>query len=436
MYTSRVWLLLSLLAAVLSACTGTATPAANPTALPPISGAATGGTVIAEGRVAPVQYAQLSVGGVGGVVSELPVQPGQAVKAGDVLLRVQGAELEAALTQAQAGLSAAEARLAQAQNPGARPSDLAAAQAQVALAQANVDRLAQAPQPWQLSAARAAVASAQAAYTAAKQAAGAAGPQLDAAYAALEKATVNLKVAQQNYDLIAYLPSASATPQAQALQNATIDYQQAKANYDALAATSGPDAQARVSQAATQLAQAVANLHQLEQPYTDADRSTAQANLDLAKANLARLTEPAGDSDLAILQAGVEQARAGVAQAQAAVDNLALRAPFDGMVADLPVKVGERVSPGQAAVVLADDSSWVVETKDLTELAVAKVKEGQAVSITLAALPDVTLSGTVTSIARVYVERQGDVTYLVKIAITEANPDLRWGMTAAVTFEP
>lgn len=439
MPTSRAILFLCLLAAVLTACSGAATPNPNPTALPPVTsgyGGLGAGTVIAEGRIVPAKYAQLSVGGAGGVVSELPVQSGQAVKAGDVLLRMQDAALDAALAQAQAGLALAEARLAQAQGAPARESDLAAARAQVALAQAEVDRLAQAPQPWQLDAARSAVASAQAAYSAAKEAAGTTGAQLDAAYAALEKATVNLKIAQQNYDLIASLPGASATPQAQALQLATIDYQQAKANYDALAATAGPDAQARVTQAATQLAQAVANLRQLEQPYTDADRSAAQASLDLARANLARLTDPASGSDLAILQAGVEQANAAVAQARAAVDNLALRAPFDGTVADVPARLGERLGAGQVGVVLADTSNWVAETKDLTELSVAQVKEGGRVSITLAALPGVTLSGTVTSIARVYVERQGDVTYLVRVTLAEADPNVRWGMTAAMTFEP
>lgn len=206
MPTSRAILFLCLLAAVLTACSGAATPNPNPTALPPVTsgyGGLGAGTVIAEGRIVPAKYAQLSVGGAGGVVSELPVQSGQAVKAGDVLLRMQDAALDAALAQAQAGLALAEARLAQAQGAPARESDLAAARAQVALAQAEVDRLAQAPQPWQLDAARSAVASAQAAYSAAKEAAGTTGAQLDAAYAALEKATVNLKIAQQNYDLIA-----------------------------------------------------------------------------------------------------------------------------------------------------------------------------------------------------------------------------------------
>jgi hypothetical protein len=50
-------------------------------------------------------------------------------------------------------------------------------------------------------------------------------------------------------------------------------------------------------------------------------------------------------------------------------------------------------------------------------------------------LPDVTLNGTVTQIASVFEEKRGDVTYTVKVLLKDTNPSIRWGMTAAVTFE-
>jgi hypothetical protein len=47
----------------------------------------------------------------------------------------------------------------------------------------------------------------------------------------------------------------------------------------------------------------------------------------------------------------------------------------------------------------------------------------------------VTLKGEVESISSVAQLKSGDVVYPVKIKVTEGDPRLRWGMTAAVTFE-
>jgi multidrug resistance efflux pump len=105
-------------------------------------------------------------------------------------------------------------------------------------------------------------------------------------------------------------------------------------------------------------------------------------------------------------------------------------------VAEVAFDPGERINAGQVAVTLADDTGWLVETKDLTELDVVRVQARQNVTFTLDALPGTVFSGTVTSIAGVFVEKQGDVTYLVKIAVDETYPQMRWGMTAAVTFAP
>jgi len=111
-----------------------------------------------------------------------------------------------------------------------------------------------------------------------------------------------------------------------------------------------------------------------------------------------------------------------------------LTAPFDGTVAGLKVKSGETVSPGQVAVSVADFSGWIVKTTDLTELDVVNITEGQAVAITLDAIPDQILAGVVKTIGQNYSEKQGDVVYEVTVELTEALPNMRWGMTAVVKF--
>jgi multidrug resistance efflux pump len=122
------------------------------------------------------------------------------------------------------------------------------------------------------------------------------------------------------------------------------------------------------------------------------------------------------------------------AGARAALANAELRAPFAGTITNLDLKVGEFTASGQPVVTVADFSSWVVKTTDLTEIDVVNIKEGQPVTLTLDAIPGVTLKGYVLSIGQNYSERQGDIVYQVSVLLTDKNPAMRWGMTAKVHF--
>jgi HlyD family secretion protein len=86
-------------------------------------------------------------------------------------------------------------------------------------------------------------------------------------------------------------------------------------------------------------------------------------------------------------------------------------------------------------VTIADFSAWLVKTTDLTEIDVVNLTEGQPVTVTLDALPDVQLKGKILSIGQNYAENQGDIVYEVTIQLTDTHPAMRWGMTAAVKFE-
>ena len=55
-------------------------------------------------------------------------------------------------------------------------------------------------------------------------------------------------------------------------------------------------------------------------------------------------------------------------------------------------------------------------------------------AIRLDALPEVELTGSVLSIGQTFAESQGDVVYEVTLALTEALPNMRWGMTTVVKF--
>jgi multidrug resistance efflux pump len=161
---------------------------------------------------------------------------------------------------------------------------------------------------------------------------------------------------------------------------------------------------------------------------------SAQAERDQSQKEYDTLSTGSDSGEKAIAEATYEAARANLAAARAALADVELTAPFDGTVAGLKVKGGESVTPGQIVVSVADFSGWIVKTTDLTELDVVDIAEGQAVNITLDAIPDETLDGKVQMIGQNYSEKQGDVVYEVTVALTESLSNMRWGMTSVVKF--
>lgn len=120
---------------------------------------------------------------------------------------------------------------------------------------------------------------------------------------------------------------------------------------------------------------------------------------------------------------------------RAALANAEVRAPFPGVITDLNLKVGEFEASGEPVVTIADTTHWVVKTKDLTEIDVVNIKEGQPVTVKFDALPGSEFKGNVLTIGKNFSENQGDVVYEVTILLTDQDAAMRWGMTAVVTFE-
>jgi multidrug resistance efflux pump len=123
------------------------------------------------------------------------------------------------------------------------------------------------------------------------------------------------------------------------------------------------------------------------------------------------------------------------AGSRAALATAEIRAPFDGTVTNVDLKLGEVATAGEAAVTLADTSSWIIKTTDLTEIDVVGIQDGVPVSVALDAMPGQVFRGSVTSVALDYSERQGDVVYPVSVLLQDTTPGMRWGMTAEVTFK-
>jgi multidrug resistance efflux pump len=415
---------------LLAACSLPGSPgaaAATPTVvLPPVKSV---DQVVAEAKVVPIQNAQLSLP-TGGVVAEVLIKEGDEVQAGQTLLRLDAARQAAAVAQAEAQLLRAQNAVAELE-AGARPEEIAAAEAAVAAAQAQLARVQQGPRAEEIQAAQAALEGAQAALRRVQE-----GPregELVAARADVANAQASLAQAQAAYDRVKWDPNIQARPESLQLEQATNAYNAAKARLAALQEGATP---AQVDAARAQVDQARAQLEALQSPARAADVAAAEAEIQRAQAQLELLRSGVRPETIAGAKAEVAAAEAALEQARVALAETELKAPFAGTVAALDTKVGEQVGPGSPIVTLADLSAWQIETDDLTELSIVKVKEGDPVLITFDAIPDLELPGTVLRIKPIGENKLGDITYTVIVGLDESDPRLRWNMTAAVEIEP
>jgi HlyD family secretion protein len=103
-------------------------------------------------------------------------------------------------------------------------------------------------------------------------------------------------------------------------------------------------------------------------------------------------------------RARIGQARAALDAARVSLEKTVLRAPFDGIVAELTTEVGEWITPSPPGlpippVIVLLDSGASYVSAPMDEVDVGKVRTGQPVRITLDAFPGRSLSGRVTRVA-------------------------------------
>ncbi len=179
--------------------------------------------------------------------------------------------------------------------------------------------------------------------------------------------------------------------------------------------------------------------------YDSDETDQNKAILDLAFENLKLAEEKfnkldAGDGldpdQVALAEARLETAKAALVSAESQINAFELKATMAGTIVDMALQPGQRIVPGTPVITIADFSNMVVKTDNLSELGIPSVKSGQKTEIIFDALPDMTLTGEVIDINTRFEEKRGDVTYTVTILLDQLQPELRWGMTAAVYFLP
>jgi HlyD family secretion protein len=150
-----------------------------------------------------------------------------------------------------------------------------------------------------------------------------------------------------------------------------------------------------------------------------------------AEISLDNLLNP-DDYDVTMAALAVHQAALTVEQIEAQAVDFQLVAPFDGIVTESNLEVGQ-LPPAGAAVVLADTSVLTVDL-EVDETDVARLTADMPVTLTVDALPEVELTGTITTIDYLPMPQKSVPTYRVTVALAPSAEAVQPGMTAAGTM--
>ena len=397
---SRKQMLIGVLAmtivALLTGCGGAgATETVEAEAVPVVSQEI--GKVVAEAIIEPARWGELRFE-IAGDVTEVLVQEGDTVAAGDVLARLETVDLERAVAQAELSLHQAEVRLSQ--------------------AQLNLEQLQEPPDEVDVRQAEHAVAQAEAAIKAA---------QLDLTEVvdrpirneSLEDAEEVYQDLVHKYEARVEMYESGEEPDYWFVDQAQERMDDAKLDLDRIR-----------QQGSAQMQDARNALQQAEQSYQEAQDALAEL---LKGADRLDVEEVQKEIDAAGLE--IEVAGLSLEEAQSNLENAELVAPFEGVVVAVEIDAGDAVSSGEVAVVLATLDHLQAVTVDLTELDVAQVEEGQGVVVTVDAMPEQEMRGVVERIGLQAQDYRGDVVYPVYVELEEVTPGLRWGMTAMVEID-
>lgn len=307
---------------------------------------------------------------VSGQIQEVLVKVGDSVKAGDPIATLDQDVYAAQLKQAEAVLSQAQLKL-QKMEEGARPEEVAAAESAFAISQTALNDVQNIDDNERTTAA-----------------------------ASLANAQSALKLAQAEYDKIAWAGQVGETPQALTLEKATNTYEQALSAY------------------------------QLQTNPSEAQLAPLKAALTKARLDLALAKQPFRPVDFELARAGIKQAEAAVELAQLQLNYTTVRAPFDGVIGEVYIHNGSMVDNKSPLALLV--STGVEVTVNVEENRLGQLAQGQHASLRVSAYPGLEFPGLVTSVAPIADKKTH--TFVVKVTPLDKKGLLRSGMVADVSI--
>lgn len=161
---------------------------------------------------------------------------------------------------------------------------------------------------------------------------------------------------------------------------------------------------------------------------------TAQSSIDSAEANLALKKSAARPADVSLKEAEVLRAEGQLQAAQGAYENTVIRAPADGTITRVDVKVGELAKSLEPVIVLQDVGNLYIEA-NINESNITDVMVGQKVELTIDAYgKDKIFTGLVTEVEPGATITDGIVNYRVKVSLDENDVNVKPGMNANIVI--
>jgi HlyD family secretion protein len=339
-----------------------------------------------------VETREIQIGSkVGGRVTEVPVEEGQVVKAGTVLVRFECDELKAQRAQAEAALEQAQAD-ADKMTRGNRPEEITQAEASARAQQAAFEQARNGPRKQEID-------QAQADY----RAASADATNAVVFYGRMEKLVAADTISRQQFD----------------------------------------DARDKRDAAAQRAESARQRLALLEAGTRPEDVNAAEAKYKQAEAAAALARKGFRKEDVGAARGRLNQAQGRVAELDARLREAELTAPSDAVLEVVSVRPGDLVPAGRIVITMLEASQlWVKVYVPETDL--AHVHVGQHATVRVDSFGNRTFAGHVGQIAsqaeflprnvQTKSDREHEV-FGVKIYVDNSQQVLKSGMSARVRIE-
>lgn len=164
-----------------------------------------------------------------------------------------------------------------------------------------------------------------------------------------------------------------------------------------------------------------------QQNITDADRTITEKTQSLSQLNAG-----ADPLDIQSAELTVNQREAAVSDAETTLADYTIRAPIDGIVAQVDVKPGDQASSGSALATLV--ATQQMAEISFNEVDVAKIKVGQKATMTFDAIDGLEITGEVAQIDTLGTVSQGVVSYNVKIIFDMQDDRVKPGMSVSAAI--
>jgi RND family efflux transporter MFP subunit len=188
-------------------------------------------------------------------------------------------------------------------------------------------------------------------------------------------------------------------------------------------------AQIRHQDLKNQLDQAAATLVQAQAQHVEATQDYERAKVLYATQSLIKPDFDHAQARFDSTRAGVDHADASLRQAQLALQDADLRAPFSGYILARNIELGNLAEPGSTTFTIADTSAVKIGF-GVPEYAVRHLRLGQQFRIHLQDDPK-EYSGRVTSIAASADEKNR--VFAIEVTVPNPKSDLKPGMIASLT---